>query len=183
MIKVNLVPSEILAKARQRQLALQAGLVGGLLGVVLVMISVLHWFGLHNLQGDYEYKKAKLQKLAAIVSQVEEQEKAAAAVRARLGVIESLLKGRAFYPMFMSEFARTVPQKVRVMSMSTASQPNNSAVKLSISATAASSDDIAMWMRTLEKNGHFAPPELGPVTASGPAQFSFTLTTVYTLKL
>ena len=181
MIKINLVPGEILAKARQRQLLLQAGLAGGVIGVVLVLISLVHWAGLYRLQNEYSYKESKLKELGAIVAKVEELEKAADAVRARLGVIESLLKGRAFYPLFMSEFARTVPGGVKVTQLSTASQPNGG-VKLSITAVADTSDDVANWMRTLEKNGRFASVELGPVSASG-RQYNFTITTTYTLKL
>lgn len=181
MIKVNLVPAEILAKARQRQLMLQAGVLGGVLGVVLVVISLVHWAGLYRLQNEYKYKDSRLHELSAIVAQVEELEKASAAVKARLGVIESLLKGRAFYPLFMSEFARTVPAGVKVVNMPTILQ-GGGAMKLTISAVANNSDDIAAWMRTLEKNTHFAAVELGPVTAAG-KQYNFTLTTVYTLKL
>src|SRR5665213_3619019 len=129
MIKVNLVPAEILAKARQRQLLLQAAVLGGLLGVVLVVISLLHWAGLYRLQNDYNYKESELKRLGPLVAQVEELEKANEAVRARLSVIESLLKGRAFYPLFMSEFARTVPGGVKVNSLTTAMQ-GNSVVKL-----------------------------------------------------
>lgn len=182
MIKVNLVPAEILAKARQRHLTFQAALVGGALAVVLVLISVQHWFGLYRVENDFRYKESQLQKLGAIVAQVEDLERASAAVRARLGVIEDLLKGRAFYPLFMSEFARTVPAGVRVTQLSTASQPN-STLRLSISAVAVTGDDVAAWMRTLEKNGHFSGVELGPVGMSGPRQFNFTITTMYTLKL
>lgn len=182
MIKVNLVPGEILGKARQRQLALQASVVGGLLAIVLIIVSVVHWFGLHVLQSDFSYKQSKLQKLSAIVSQVEELEKESAAVHARLGVVENLLKGRAFYPLFMSEFAHTVPAGVRVTQLTTVIQPN-SAVKLSISAVASANEEVAAWMRALEKNGRFANVELGPVTAAGPRQYSFTISTVYTLKL
>jgi Tfp pilus assembly protein PilN len=182
MIKVNLVPAEILAKARQRQLTIQASLVGGILAVVLVLISVGHWLSLYNLQSDYNIKEAKLKKLGAIVAQVEELEKASAAVRARLSVIEDLLKGRAFYPIFMSDFARTVPAGVRVTQLSTSSQPN-SALKLSISGVAASNDDIANWMRALDKSGRFSGVELGAVSSSGARQFNFTISTTYTLKL
>ena len=182
MIKVNLVPSEILAKARQRQLILQAGLVGGVLAVLVVLISMMHWFGLYRLQNDYNYKEAKLKKLGAIVAQVEELEKAAAAVRARLSVIEDLLKGRAFYPFFMSDFARTVPAGVRVNQMTTSTQPN-STVKLSITASASSNEDVAAWVRTLQGASHFSGVELGPVSASGARQFSFTITATYTNKL
>ena len=180
MIKINLVPGEILAKARQRQLLLQASLVGGVLGVVLVLIALMHWAGLYRLQNDFKYKQSKLQELQPIVAQVEDLEKESEAVRARLGVIESLLKGRAFYPLFMSEFARTVPAGVKITQLTTTSQPD--AVKLAISATADTNDDVAGWMRTLEKNSRFANVELGPVAAAG-LKYSFTITTLYTLKL
>ena len=181
MIRVNLVPGELLAKARQRQLLLQAAFLGGVLAVVLVLISLVHWAGLYRLQNDYNYKESELKRLAPLVSQVEELEKANEAVRARLGVIESLLKGRAFYPLFMSEFARTVPGGVRVSSLNTSSQPNGG-LKLSISAVADTNDDIANWLRTLEKDSHFASIELGPVTAAS-QHYNFTITTMYTLKL
>jgi len=181
MIKVNLVPAEILAKARQRQLMLQAAVVGGVVAVGVVLASLAHLYTLHALQNDYNFKEAKLKKLSAIVAQVEELEKAAAAVRARLGVIEDLLKGRAFYPIFMSEFARTVPGGIKVTNMSTSTQPN--AVKLSISGVANSNEDVAGWVRTLQANSHFSGVELGPVSASGKGQYSFTISTTYTNKL
>lgn len=181
MIKVNLVPSEILAKARQRQMALQAAVVGGLLVVVMVLVSLAHWYGLYRLQNDFNYKQAKLQKLSAIVAQVEELEKAAAAVRARLGVIDDLLKGRAFYPIFMSDFARTVPAGIRVTNMTTASQGAN-AVKLTITATAGENEQVASWVRTLQSQPRFSSAELGPVTGNGKS-YNFTLTTTYTNKL
>ena len=182
MIRVNLVPAEILAQAQRRRLARQASLAGGILGVVLLLASLAHWFGLYRLRNDFNYKEARLKQLSAIVAQVEELEKAAAAVRARLGVIEDLLKGRAFYPIFMSEFARTVPAGVRVTGMTTAMQ-GNSLLKLSISATAAGGEDVAAWVRTLQHTPHFAAVELGAMSAGATRQYSFTITTVYTVKL
>lgn len=182
MIKVNLVPAEILAKARQRQLMLQAAAVGGLLALVLVLVSLGHWFGLLRLQNDFAYKEAKLKKLSAIVAQVEELEKAAAAVRARLGVIEDLLKGRSFYPIFMSEFARTVPAGVQVTQMNTTTVGNNG-LKLSISATATSNEAVAAWIRTLESDPRFSGVELGAVSATGLNSRAFTVMASYSIKL
>lgn len=182
MIKINLVPAELLAKARQRQLMLQAGVVGGLLVLVLVLVSLGHWFGLLRLESDFSYKESKLKKLSAIVAQVEELEKAAAAVRARLGVIEDLLKGRSFYPIFMSEFARTVPAGVRVTQLNTTTVGNNG-LKLTISATAATNEDVAAWIKTLEADSHFAGIELGPVIAGGLRVHTFTVAATYTIKL
>jgi len=182
MIKVNLVPAEILAKARQRQMLLQAGGVGGLLTLVLVLVSLGHWFGLLRLENDFSYKESKLKKLSAIVAQVEELEKAGMAVRARLGVIEDLLKGRSFYPIFMSEFARTVPSGVQVMSLNTTTVGNNG-LKLSLTAKADSNEDVAAWIKTLETNPHFAGVELGAVTVAGPNTRAFTVAATYTIKL
>jgi len=182
MIKVNLVPAVILAKARQKQLMLQAAVIGGLLVLVLALVSVGHWFGLLRLENDYSYKEAKLKKLSAIVAQVEELEKAASAVRARLGVIEDLLKGRSFYPIFMSEFARTVPPGVRIMQMTTVTQGNNG-LKLTISANAATNEDVALWIKTLEGNSHFSVVELGAVSASGLNARTFSVQTTYGIKL
>ncbi len=180
MIKINLVPAEILAKAKQRQLLLQASVVGGLLALVLAVVSAGHWYGKHALEIELTVNEAELARLDAVVKQVEELEKAAAAVRARLNVIEDLLLGRTFYPVFMSEFARSVPGGVRVNSMSTAATTPGT-VKLAITAVANSNEDIAAWVKTLEKNAKFSLIELGAVTASG-TSFNFALSASYTSK-
>lgn len=180
MIKINLVPAEILAKARQRQLALQAAVIGSLLALVLVLVSLGHWYGKRSLEFELATNEAELKRLDRVVKQVEELEKAAAAVRARLNVIESLLLGRTFYPVFMSEFARSVPGGVKVASMNTVITTPGT-IKLTISAVANSNEDIAAWVKTLEKNSKFALIELGAVTASG-AAYNFGMTATYTSK-
>jgi Tfp pilus assembly protein PilN len=181
MIKVNLVPIELLARARQRQFLFQAAGLSAVVATGVVLLSLSHLFGLYRLQNDYKYDEAKLEKLKAIVAQVEELEKAASAVHSRLEVIENLLKGRAFYPIFMSEFARTVPSTVRVTQLTTTSQPGNS-VKLTISATAQTSDDIAAWMRSLQGSGNFQGVELGAVSNAS-HEYTFTINASYSVKL
>lgn len=180
MIKVNLVPAELLAKAKQRQLLLQGAVLGSLLLLVLSVVSFGHWYGKHALEITLAADESELKRLDRVVKQVEELEKAAAAVRARLNVIESLLLGRAYYPIFMSEFAKSVPAGIKVNSMNT-SGLNPGTIKLSIAAIANSNEDIAAWVKTLEKNAKFATIELGPVTAAG-AQYNFAITATYTSK-
>jgi Tfp pilus assembly protein PilN len=180
MIKVNLVPSELLAKARQRQLVLQAAVLGGLMALVLVVVSFGHWYGKHTLEITLAADEAELKRLDRVVKQVEELEKAAAAVRARLNVIEDLLLSRAFYPIFMSEFARSVPPGVRVNSMGT-STATPGTIKLAISAVANTNEDIAAWVKTLEKNPKFNLIELGAVSVSG-TSYNFAMTATYTSK-
>jgi Tfp pilus assembly protein PilN len=180
MIKVNLVPADILAKARQRQLMLQGAVVAGGLVVMLAAISLVHWYGIYSLRSHLSYQEAELRRLDAIVKQVEELEKAANAVRARLGVIEDLLRGRSYYPVFMSDFARGVPPGVRVVSMNTAGA-GPGAIKLTITAFGNSNDDVAAFARRLEENPKFTAVELGAVSASGTG-FNFGITTTYTSK-
>lgn len=180
MIKINLVPSEILAKAKQRQLLLQAAVIGGLMALVLVVVSFGHWYGKHSLEITLAADEAELKRLDRVVKQVEELEKAAAAVRARLGVIENLLLGRAYYPVFMSEFARSVPAGVRVNSLNTTITTPGT-MKLTIGGTANSNEDIAAWVKTLEKNVKFGMVELGAVTVSG-MNYTFGMTATYTSK-
>lgn len=180
MIKINLVPSDIIAKAKARQLMLQAAVIGGLAAMLLVGASFGHWYGKHSLELTLVEKEAELNKLDKIVKQVEELEKAAAAVRARLGVIEDLLLGRAFYPIFMSEFARSVPAGVKVISLGT-STLSPGAIKLVIMGAANSNEDIVAWAKALENNAKFGAVELGAVSASG-AAYNFGLTATYTSK-
>ncbi|MEK7388674.1 MAG: PilN domain-containing protein [Elusimicrobiota bacterium] len=180
MIKVNLVPSELLARAKQRQLVLQGVLLGTVLALGVTGVSFGHWYGKHRLEQNLIEQEAELQRLDAIVKQVEELEKAANAVRARLGVIEDLLLGRAYYPIFMSEFARSVPAGVRVNSVSTAGQ-GAGAIKLNIGAVANTNEDIAGWVKTMEKNPKFSSVEIGNVTATA-GLYVFGLTATYTSK-
>lgn len=181
MIKVNLVPAEILAKASQRQLLRQSWAAGALLAALLALISAGHLFGKFRLAHELSYNESELKRLSKIVEQVEALEKATAAVRARLNVIEELLRGRSFYPIFMSDFARSVPPGVRVSDLRTTSQPGGT-LRLAISAVANSQEDIAVWVRGLENDARFGGVELGAVNASG-RQFTFTIAAVYTQKL
>ncbi|MEK7234244.1 MAG: PilN domain-containing protein [Elusimicrobiota bacterium] len=180
MIKVNLVPSEILAKAKHRQLLLQAAVLGGLMGLVLVVVSVGHWYGKHMLEITLAVDEAELKRLDRVVTQVEELEKAAAAVRSRLSVIENLLLGRAYYPIFMSEFARSVPAGIKVNTMAT-STVTPGTIKLVISAVANSSEDIAAWVKTMEKNAKFGMIEFDAVSISGNF-YNFAMSATYTSK-
>jgi Tfp pilus assembly protein PilN len=190
-IKINLVPAEILAKAAQKQQMLQAGAAGVALLVLLAMISAGHYFTLERLNRSLAEKNARLKKLEVIVAQVEELERTAAALRARLGVITDLLKGRTLYPYFMSDFVRSVPPGVRLKSVTTAGGGSaGGAIKLTMTAEGNTNDDIAVWMRKMEKfseaktegearpGGKFTNIELGPVNAGGQG-YNFSVTAIY----
>lgn len=185
-IKVNLVPAELLLKAQQKQQILQASIAGALLAILIVIASAAHYYGLVRLENTLKYDQAELKKLEVIVAKVEELERTAAAVRARLGVITDLLKGRPMYPYFMSDFARSVPLGIRVVGLTTAGGGSSATpLKLTMTAEARSNDDIALWVRRMEDSGRFSGIELGAVTSTsgGEKVYSFSLKTTYTPQL
>ncbi|MDE2039053.1 MAG: PilN domain-containing protein [Elusimicrobia bacterium] len=192
MIKVNLVPAEILAKARQKQRVLQAAAGGVVLVIVLLLASLGHYVTLKHAESKLAADQAKLKKLQVIVNQVEEIQKTTAALHARLGVVADLLKGRTLYPRFMSDFARSVPPGVQVKSLATSGGGSSvGPVKLSMSAQAHGQDDIASWLRRLEtfgtgksaaalELGRFSDINLGPIAAAGTSKgYNFSVTAVY----
>ncbi|MBI5630355.1 MAG: PilN domain-containing protein [Elusimicrobia bacterium] len=186
MIKINLVPAEILAKAQQKQQMIQAGVGAGFILLLVVGISVAHWFKLKRLERHAATQQAQLKKLEVVVAKVEELEKTAGAVRSRLSVITDLLKGRPLYPYFMSDFVRSVPMGVRVKSLSTSGGGSAAGpLKISLSADSRSNEDIAAWIKKLEQSGRFGQVEMGPVTAVDGAErvYTFTLISVYTPQL
>ncbi len=183
MIKVNLVPAEILAKAHQKQQIFQATVAGIALAIVMVLVSLVHYYKLATLERQLTYDQSELKRLEVIVAKVEELEKTAAAVRSRLGVITDLLKGRPLYPYFMSDFVRSVPMGVTVKTLATTGGGSAAApLKLNISAEARSNEDISTWVKRMEGTGRFSGTELGAVNNNG-TTFGFTLTSTYTPKL
>ncbi len=184
MIKINLVPAEILAKARQKQQIMQASAVGIVALILIALASVMHYWTLTRLQKQYAYDQGQLKKLQVIVDQVEELEKTASAVRARLNVINDLLKGRPLYPRFMADFVRSVPAGVQVKTLTTSGGGSGGMpVKLSAMAQARTEQDIASWTRKLSDSGRFSAVELGAVTEGADGVYNFSLTSTYTPQL
>lgn len=183
MIKVNLVPAEILAKAEQKQQVLQATAAGVFALIVLALISFGHYYKLNKLEHQLQADNARLKQLQVIVDKVQELEKTAAAVRARLNVITDLLKGRPMYPYFMSDFARSVPSGIQIKTLSTTGGGSSaSPLKLSMAAQARDNDDIAVWVKRMEGSGRFSAIELGPVNQAA-GGYDFKITSTYTPQL
>jgi Tfp pilus assembly protein PilN len=196
MIKVNLVPSDILAKAHQKQQVLQVAAAGVAALGVIALISAGHYYTLQRLEVTLAADQVKLKQLEVIVAQVEELERTAAALRSRLGVITDLLKGRTTYPYLMTDLARCVPSGVKVRGLTT--QGGGSSIgpmKLTMTAEAVRNDDIADWLRRLEafgdtkspdgetrQPGKFSGVELGAVSAAG-GLYTFSITATYTPSL
>lgn len=178
MIKINLVPRELLAKEAQRIQSTQAVVVVAVVGLVLAGAWYLRWSQANRLEAHLAERQKRLDTLKQIVAEVEQLERTAAAVRTRLGVITDLLKGRALYPYFMADIAHTLPGNVWLSALSTTWKDGNA---LSINTTAASngSDGVSDWLRNLEKSGKFSDPVLSAVSINENKVHNFSIQTTY----
>jgi len=184
-IRVNLVPFDILAKARQKQRVLQICLAGGAAALLIAAVSLGFVVRLKRLEGKLAAHEAKLKQLSAVVAKVKEAENIAGLLKTRLKVIDDLDRGRRAYPALMCDLTRSVPSGVRVQSLNTTGG-GSTTMKLNIAAESRTNEDIALWVRRMEETGMFANIDLGPVTTKTAGDVvlrGFTLTAAYTPQL
>lgn len=181
MIRVNLVPRELLDREVQRQRLLQASVIGIAVALVVVGVSLGHWYRATKLEGELAELNKEYDKLAKIVAQVEELERTANAVRVRLSVIQGLLKGRPLYPYFMADLLVTLPPGVWVTGLTTAPKEANS-LTITLPAVSNSSEGISQWLRNLAATGQWDDPKLSAISvadAGDAKKYTFTVTSVY----
>jgi Tfp pilus assembly protein PilN len=112
MIKVNLVPQEILDKEIQRHRMMQVGVVAAIIGVMLIGVSFSHYRHKTAVIAQLEEENKTLKHFQDIVDKVNAFEAKAAAVRARLNVMNDLIKSRELYPIFMVDIIESFPDGV-----------------------------------------------------------------------
>lgn len=182
MIRINLVPENVLAKEAGKARIVQFAILGGLVLVLVAGVSVHHWWKKHKVIMALEETKLQLKKLEEIVKQVEELERTQGIVKARLAEVVTLSKGRPLYPYFMEDVARTLPQGVWLTQLGTTPAGGGALLKVLATASSRSHEDIADWIRSLEGSGRFDTVELGAVSGAASAAggvFNFTLTANY----
>ena len=180
MIRINLVPIDVLAKEQSRLQMVQVGLAGGLVVLLMAGVSFGHWWNKHKVEMALQEQRLELDKLQEIVKQVEELETTQKAVKARLAEVVTLSKGRPLYPYFMEDLARSLPAGVWLTQLTTSPGPAGTLLALSLGASSNSYEDVADWIRNLEGSGRFEKVKLGAVSgAPTGGGMSFTLTTNY----
>ena len=180
MIKVNLVPAEVLIAEQKKRRVAQAAAVGVVLLLIFAGISLLHWNTARGLESQLKHNEEELAKLQKIVEQVKQLEATAKAVQNRLNVIENLLTGRFLYTVFMDDWIRSLPPGVWLTSLNTSG--GTGGLSVNTAGSARQQTDVAEWIRTLEGAGKFSNVELGPLSLAGAppdATYGFSIRTTY----
>ena len=179
MIKINLVPQQILDREQQKLRSTQVAVAAGALGLFVLAVSILHYRTSVRLAESLKKNQSELDRLQTIVAKVEELEHSAQAVRARLNVMQDLLVGRPLYPKFMESLLSTFPSGVWISNLTTASE--GSGLKVTMTAKSLTSEDVAQWLRTLDKSDFFKDPVIGVISIDATDRTnSFTMATKYT---
>ena len=186
MIKINLVPADLLDKARQRQQTVQVAAVAIVFAVVVAGLSAVHLFKAQRLEAELVTVKAEMKRWQEKLDKLNDLQRKTDEVKARIRVISDLRAGRALYPLFMSDFVRAVPAGVWVKGLAVSNLPNLS-LKLNISADSATSEDIMGWIKNMTDGGKFSGMEMGGVSVAlspdGTKVYTFTMTATYASKL
>lgn len=175
MIKVNLVPQEILDKELQKQRLAQVSVAAGCLALIFACVSFSHYYKEVKLEARRVETEAEFKRLEAIVKQVEELEAKARAVKGRLDVIRDLLTARSFYPQFMGRLLEIIGDGIWIDSLSVAG--GGAELAVSLQCQAVSSDAATKWLRSLQGAAHFKEPSMGAlkIEQDGTVKFPMSL--------
>lgn len=177
MIKVNLVPQEILDRERQKQRLAQVSVAAGFLAVIFLGVSFSHYYKGVTLEKRLVESEAEFKRLEAIVKQVEELEGKAKAVKARLDVIQDLLVARSFYPRFMTELLKNLGEGVWLVSLTATGTPTELTVSMSCQATGP--EAATAWLRQLQQSPTFKDPTIGAIVMAADGLTTFPMTAKY----
>jgi len=187
MIRVNLVPQDILDRELQKQRLGRIGAVAILFGLAFAGVSYWHHHRKVVLEADVATAKAELTELEKFKNMLTEATARRDKVVARRKVIEGLLTSRLIYPRFMTDIGESLPRGMWLESMKTANKPNNT-LQVDASAATLRPEDAAQWLREVNAStptaqltggGRFSTGKTASL-AIGEASTKFSISMTYT---
>lgn len=172
MININLLPKEIVAKQKFKELITLVTFCGIILVVFLGMIYIARAVTLARLVAELNKVETELREIEPIVKEVEEHNKLRAKLEARKNLVVYLISQGVVYPKFMSHLLRVLPDGVWITDMvtNTMIEPTGekriTGVKARISCSSYDKISIADFLSNLENSEQFKDVKLGPINIS-----------------
>ena len=163
MIKINLLPKEILEKEKGKQIVLLVSFVGLCIVGAAVGLYGLRLLKYNAMKAELRKIENKLQPLQAVIKQVDTIEAEKGRVNIKIGVIKTLLMETLVYPKFMQEISILIPKNVWINKLETRSRPEILEVKMNLSAT--DNHGIARFLATLENSENFDSVGMGAISS------------------
>ena len=176
MIRINLLPPEYRAQARQRQWVI-LGIFSGALVVAGMILFLLGRLALAaSLQKQIRGLQGELSELQTVVNQIKQMDAARSEIQNKVNVIDKLGKKRLTYPILFDDFLALLPSGVWIINLQTSTK--GSGLSLVFQAKAVSNVAIANWLSNLQASRYFHSPQIGPINYDAQSA-SFTLTCDY----
>ena len=176
MIRINLVPSEYMARQRAKVQAARLAAVGAFGVMLVLLVSLLHVKSTFDAEKTLKEKQRLLQTYQDKVSKVRDLEAAKAAVEGHLNAIDMLLNGRLYYTNFIKDLLQSMSSTVWFSTLNTTVQPATGNIDFNVNAGARSADDFAVWYSRLDApGGAFSAPKLnGGLSINKDSQSAYT---------
>lgn len=160
MIRINLLPHrELKRQARQRQIAILAGLTAALGIAVVAVVHVGIVTQIENQNGRNKYLQGQIAILDKQIEEIKKLKEQTQALLSRKKVVEALQSNRSDIVHVLDQLARLLPDGVYLKSLK---QTGN---RLTISGYAQSNARVSTLMRNLESSPWMSSPTLVQISA------------------
>lgn len=162
MAKINLLPWRAeRRKLRQKEFYTMLGAAA--LVAVLAAFGVIKYFDqlIATQNGRNARLTSEIAQLDVQIKEIEELDKKKAQLLARKAVIEQLQANRSQMVHLFDELVRTIPEGVRLNGIKQAGD------ELTLDGVTQSNARVASYMRSLEKSGWMANPDVSIIEAKG----------------
>jgi Tfp pilus assembly protein PilN len=168
MTRINLLPAERLARLRQKVYVRGAVLAALALVAAAFAADALHAGTARRLAQIAANQDDQIAAVQGLDVQIQAARRALKAYQDRISDIKNLRKVRRFYPTFLSDFVRSVPEGVTVKTLQTLGGGTQAApLQVEITASVSGFVDVLAWIVAMEAL-HFSNLDLaGPLSASG----------------
>ncbi|MCS7184918.1 MAG: PilN domain-containing protein [bacterium] len=183
MIKINLLPPEIIYKRKfkqQQKIAIMFILLYILIGFIMYTNKANEARILTN---EISRGNELLARYETTVRKVEEIEAKKNNLNVKFSAINSLIKKAYIYPKFFEDFLATIPSGIWLTNMSFTDRGDS--FELTMGVNASNYNTIADWIKNIENSGKFLEYEIGAISISETTEesrYSFPLRLIYKIQ-
>lgn len=164
MIKVNLLPREILEKEKGKKAGMLIGLIGFVIVLIVACIFGLRVLKLNILNVELKAIENKLIPLQSVIQQVDTIETEKAKLNTKIGVIKTLMQDSLVYPHLMEDISGLIPNNVWLNSLETRTLEQKLSVTMKLSS--ANNHGVALFVALLESSDKFEKVKMGAISTS-----------------
>lgn len=192
MININLLPKEIIAKQKFKQLVLCLSLAGTVFMLLLIAVYIVRSMALAKLISESNRIDNELKMMEPILKEVEQYNKFKERLESRKKLVEELLHSGIAYPKFMSMLLRVLPEGVWLSNMNTTTlvefisgEKKITGIKVVLTCSSYDKISIADFLSNLENSEVFKDVKLGPINISSGDKYelhNFTVEFTYVVR-